>query len=127
MVDKVKGLVDAVNQEVKKKVLVSDRVKTINKISEQRATIDRLVERQQEIEKEREDLRNLSDHELMAELVYAVRGFYSDVEKLKEEQAEANGRISELEKEVDSIREEIKELKGSSSSLSSIISSKLGK
>ncbi len=122
MIDKVKGLVDAVNQEVKKKVLVGDRVKTINKIDEERASIDRLVERQQEIEKQRADLRALNDHELMAELVYAVRGFYQDVEKLKEEQAEANERIHELEKEVDSIREELKDLKGSSSGLSSILS-----
>lgn len=124
MIDKVKGLVDAVNQEVKKKVLVSDRVKTINKINEERASIYRYVGTQQEIEQQRADLRALSDHELMAELVYAVRGFYQDVENLKEKQVEANERIHELEKEVDSIREELKDLKGSSSGLSSIFSKK---
>ena len=56
---------------------------------------------------------SLDEHEMMAELVFAVRGFYSEYEQMQNVLNRALERIEQLEEDVSELDSELTNLKNS--------------
>ena len=56
------------------------------------------------IEEERDRLIQLDQHEIMAEAIMAIRGFYAEFQEVREAISELEAEIEDLEAEISAIR-----------------------
>jgi len=98
--DKVKEQMELQEQKriLRKKAKLEKELKKANEEKE------KLRLEQEKIQAERDRLSNLSEKELMAEAIMALRGFYSQFEELQKEQEEIHYRVCELEDDIIAIR-----------------------
>ncbi|MBR6478717.1 MAG: hypothetical protein IKS85_09750, partial [Lachnospiraceae bacterium] len=62
-------------------------------------------------QEEYERLSGLDEKQLMVEMVFAIRGFYSEVETLKNNQKDMVKRMASLELDMDRLQKELEVLK----------------
>lgn len=70
------------------------------KLQEEKLAQEKIEEEKRAIQKEKERLMQMDQHELLAEAIMAVRGFYKEFEDLKIRQKMIEGQITVLAAEI---------------------------
>ena len=100
MLEKAKQAVDDLKNDMEQKKLKKTYNRKMRELEENRLEEERIRDEQEEIQKEYDRLTSLSDKQLMVELIFAMRGFYSQVEELYSENCMISDKIEELESDI---------------------------
>ena len=65
---------------------------------------ERLAQEEAEIQAEKDNLMNLSEKELLVEVVMALRGLYSRIEELEEAYEDLDENVSSLKRDIKSVK-----------------------
>ena len=107
MIQKAKQAVGDIKENIHKKKIQRTYSKKQKQLEEQLKEDERIKQEQQKLKAEYDRLSALDEKQMMVELIFAVRGFYSEMESLKIEYQELTSRINGLESDIESLRYEI--------------------
>lgn len=82
-------------------------VRRRTELEEERRKAERMKAEEEALNAEYDRLLDLDDKQLMTELIFAVRGFYSEMESIKVNSIRLSERLDELEDEVGRLESEL--------------------
>ena len=104
----LKDSVAQYSENAKLKKQEKEKNRTERKAEETRKEQEQVMVEKRAVEEEKTRLLGLDDKALMVELVFAVRGFYSNYQKLDKRCSELHDWVDELEDRISSIEFEKK-------------------
>lgn len=114
MISKIKQALSSFRDEHARKKAVKQQAKIEKEAEILRKEQEQIEKAQKELETEKAELLQMSDKELMVELIFAVRGFYAKFQELKLSQKvvedtleDVEIRLSELETDVSDLQEKV--------------------
>ena len=110
MLDKSKKFAKKVKDGIKQKKIELEYEQKKRELEEQKLEEKKKKREQELLQKEYDRLLAMDEKQLMVELIYAIRGFYSEQEKLKEQNAILDENINELKERIDSLEFELDSL-----------------
>ncbi len=110
MLDKAMQAVGDIKHSIDKVKSKKAYVKKKKLLEEERQKEEYNRAKQEALQAEYDRLSALDNKQLMTELIFAVRGFYSEFEEVKENSMQLMERIEELESDVSSLRAQLREM-----------------
>lgn len=115
MLEKLKENAAKAKEDRRRRKAEKEKVRLQQEIESARREEKRLAEEKAVIEAEKARLLTLSDKEIMVEMIFAIRGFYSRFLELEEEQSFITKRIDDMEDRISDVESDIENLRSSSS------------
>lgn len=103
MIDKVKKGFNNIKEEHSKKKAEKIKIKLEKEAAEIKAEQERLTAEKEALEQEKRRLLELSDKDLMVELIIAVRGFYTKVSDIEQAQEQMGTTLFEIDDRLNSL------------------------
>ncbi len=100
MLEKAKHAVDGLKDEIQKKKLERELAQKQKEQEENRKKETMAKQEREKLKEEYDRLSGLEDRQLMVELIFAVRGFYTENENLKRQCQELGEQMKNLEQEI---------------------------
>ena len=111
MFESAKRTMDELKEGIKDKIDVTKLElaygKKKKKLEQEQMEVEQNEKAQEILRAEHERLSALDEKELMVEMVFAIRGFYSEMESLKANRAELAKRMESLENDLGRIQKDI--------------------
>ena len=118
MLDSIKQHILLRIDEHEKNKAAMRKVQLEKEAEELRKEQERIELQQKALEEEKAKLRQLTDKELMVELIFAIRGFYAEFQELtkyqkeiKETMADVDSRLEDMEYNISNLRSDIDSIK----------------
>ena len=108
---KLKDKFVQISENAKLRKLEKAKLLDERKVEEARKAQQKLMTEIQSIEDEKQRLLGLDDKALMVELVFAVRGFYSDFQELNKQCSDLHEMVEDFGGRITSIESDIERLK----------------
>ena len=108
---KLKDKFVQISENAKLRKLEKAKLLDERKVEEARKAQQKVMTEKQDIENEKQRLLGLDDKALIVELVFAVRGFYSNYQELDKQCSDLHEMVEELEDRIISIESDIENLK----------------
>lgn len=108
MLNNIKKKVSDTKENHRLRKIERERIAKEEMVKKETAAAEKLRKESQAILEERERLIDLDNKELMVEAVLAIRGFYSRYLEIQDELEFVQNRITEIERDIESLRDEIR-------------------
>ena len=110
IIEKAKDKVAEAQLKLKKRSLNKKISELNHELDERIKALNKVTENQEKIQNERNRLLGLNEKEILVEAIFAIRGFYSDFEKLKIKQVEMQTDIDNIYDSLSDLRNQINNL-----------------